>query len=251
MAQTKWHYNRWLKRYNFLKEIYERFGTSDIKYAKSRKNYCMGIEPQLIQIYSFKEIQSIANWIMKQRSLKKTQYAYDTGTVRMNKEKINLLNDIKFPFVQIYKRNNAGRFYEPKDIFCKDSVVSHGTLKKHYKKLYWDSDVKGCENPKCKVLHKRKPIWNGERLSIQLDHKNGNPSDNRRCNLRCLCANCHSQTDTFNGSGVIYNKTGKRMKRINKNGYNGRRKVYCIKGMHYIISNKQSSGKNFQGNKRV
>ena len=65
-----------------------------------------------------------------------------------------------------------------------------------------------------------------------------------------LCPNCHSQTDTFNGSGIVYNKTGKRMKRIGK-GYNGRRKVYNIRGMRYIISNKQPTGKNFQGNKRV
>ena len=69
MAQTTWHRNRWLKRYNFLKQIYDRFGTSDIKYAKSRKNYCMGIEPQLIQIYSLKEIQSIANWIIKKNPI--------------------------------------------------------------------------------------------------------------------------------------------------------------------------------------
>jgi hypothetical protein len=40
------------------------------------------------------------------------------------------------------------------------------------------------------------------------------------------------------------------MKRIGK-GYNGKRKVYNIRGMRYIISNKQPTGKNFQGNKRV
>ena len=72
MAQTTWHRNRWHKRYNFLKEIYDRFGTSDIKYAKKKSNYCMGIEPQLVEIYGFKQIKSIAEWIMKQRSLRKT-----------------------------------------------------------------------------------------------------------------------------------------------------------------------------------
>ena len=47
MAQTTWHRNRWFKKYNLLKDIYEKYGTSDIKYAKKKKNYRMGIEPDL------------------------------------------------------------------------------------------------------------------------------------------------------------------------------------------------------------
>ena len=41
--------------------------------------------------------------------------------------------------------------------------------------------------------------WNGKELSLQLDHINGINNDNRLENLRLLCPNCHSQTDTYAG----------------------------------------------------
>ena len=39
--------------------------------------------------------------------------------------------------------------------------------------------------------------WNGKKIVLQLDHINGNHTDNRIENLRIICPNCHSQTDTF------------------------------------------------------
>lgn len=41
--------------------------------------------------------------------------------------------------------------------------------------------------------------WNGKKLTLQIDHINGIATDNRINNLRVLCPNCHSQTDTFAG----------------------------------------------------
>lgn len=41
--------------------------------------------------------------------------------------------------------------------------------------------------------------WLGKRLTMQLDHINGVKNDHRLVNLRMLCPNCHSQTDTFSG----------------------------------------------------
>lgn len=43
------------------------------------------------------------------------------------------------------------------------------------------------------------PEWNKKILSLQLDHINGVPNDNRIENLRILCPNCHSQTNNFAG----------------------------------------------------
>lgn len=39
--------------------------------------------------------------------------------------------------------------------------------------------------------------WNEIKLILQIDHINGDRHDNRIKNLRILCPNCHSQTQTF------------------------------------------------------
>lgn len=51
---------------------------------------------------------------------------------------------------------------------------------------------------KCKICDIKS--WNDKPISLHLDHINGDSSDNRLENLRILCPNCHSQTETYCGS---------------------------------------------------
>lgn len=39
--------------------------------------------------------------------------------------------------------------------------------------------------------------WNGKPLSLQMDHIDGDSDNNLVSNLRLLCPNCHTQTDTY------------------------------------------------------
>lgn len=41
--------------------------------------------------------------------------------------------------------------------------------------------------------------WMGKPLTLQLDHKDGNNKNHTKENLRFLCPNCHSQTNTYAG----------------------------------------------------
>jgi len=44
--------------------------------------------------------------------------------------------------------------------------------------------------------------WNNKSLKLHLDHIDGNNQNQERNNLRYICPNCHSQTDTYCGKNI-------------------------------------------------
>lgn len=88
------------------------------------------------------------------------------------------------------------------------------TWNKKYEKSTFDE--LGKENKKRRVLEEQKgkcnhcglSKWRGEKISLELEHKDGNNTNYERNNLECLCPNCHSLTNTWRGRNKPY-KNGK------------------------------------------
>jgi 5-methylcytosine-specific restriction endonuclease McrA len=77
--------------------------------------------------------------------------------------------------------------------FVKGSKSSGAWIKEMlFKHFGWEEKCKECGQSN---------IHNGKHLTLQLDHINGDSADNRIENLKLLCPNCHSQTETFCGRG--------------------------------------------------
>lgn len=94
-------------------------------------------------------------------------------------------------------------------VFCENSTTGRGSIKKRI--LYFKLIEYKCSD--CNIT----TIWNNKPIVLHLDHINGINSDNRLENLRFLCPNCHSQTDTYTGRNI--QKKNARNKRSNIQHY--------------------------------
>lgn len=85
--------------------------------------------------------------------------------------------------------------YSDEEWFVKDAKRSNTASKKRMLGLGYEEK---CDDKDCSVG----VSWNGKSLVLELDHIDGDMFNNELENLRLLCPNCHSQTDTFCNRGT-------------------------------------------------
>lgn len=115
------------------------------------------------------------------------------GNYRLLREYAQL-HDLQIPKYD-FKKQQAQRLQGPiipdSEVFVENSAYSNrSALKKRLYKLGFEEKCLECGIG---------PVWNNKPITLQLDHINGIHNDHRLENLRILCPNCHSQTETYAG----------------------------------------------------
>jgi hypothetical protein len=108
------------------------------------------------------------------------------------------ITQLNLDITHLYIPGTQGRVnksHTDDDVFCENSTVGTNCLRQRIKKkLQWEH--------KCNVCGIEE--WQGQYLNLDVDHINGTNNDNRVENLRYICPNCHSQTDTFRGKNIKF-----------------------------------------------
>jgi 5-methylcytosine-specific restriction endonuclease McrA len=94
---------------------------------------------------------------------------------------------------ECYITNQSGKGLK-KDIKKRIQNIEEYSTRASVRKMILKENLIEYECRICKIN-----TWNNEKLSLHLDHINGKNSDHRLENLRWLCPNCHSQTNSYTG----------------------------------------------------
>lgn len=113
----------------------------------------------------------------------------NSGNYQTIDKYINTLQLDTSHFVENFVGKRSFKELDIKDVLIENSQY---TSTKSLKKKLLKKNLLKEKCYSCDIIE-----WFGKKLSLQLDHINGDRTDNRINNLRLLCPNCHSLTETF------------------------------------------------------
>jgi len=97
---------------------------------------------------------------------------------------------------KLNRKNHMKSLAERKSYSLEEILVENSTFsRKNLKSKLLENNLLSY---RCSICN-NEGEWLEKKLSLHLDHINGINNDNRLKNLRFLCPNCHSQTDTYSG----------------------------------------------------
>lgn len=142
-------------------------------------------------IDAVKDSFSIRN-VFKLLGLVPTGGSYKLFYVRVKKLNLNISHFTGQAYLKNKTHNHDNKNKIPLDqILIKDSSYTNTSFlrKRLIKENLLENKCSRCTSH----------MWQGELLSLHLDHIDGNNTNNEISNLRLLCPNCHSLTPTYCG----------------------------------------------------
>ncbi len=84
--------------------------------------------------------------------------------------------------------------YSLEEIFIKNTPVTQRVMRgyvERYQLLEYKCQNCGCDGQ-----------WQGGQIALEIDHIDGDNTNNELTNLRYLCPNCHALTETYRGRNI-------------------------------------------------
>ena len=98
------------------------------------------------------------------------------------------------------KYSGRGNYRDFSKILIGEEIVKnsyHNSITGALKRYLYRNGIKSEKCEDCGITE-----WNNKKISFDLEHIDGNSSNNLLENLKILCPNCHSQTSTYKGRNI-------------------------------------------------